>query len=366
MRILLITNHDLGLYRFRYEVVEALSHQNEIFLSLPEGPNIQPFIDMGCQFFPISLDRRGTNPFKDVLLFLNYLRLIRKIKPELVLSYTVKPNLYGGLACRISRVPFFPNITGLGRALQNHGAVSKLIKLLYRVALKNAHCVFFQNQSNVETLSHFLNNTIKRRLLPGSGVNLAQFAPYPYPDIENGIRFLFIGRVMRDKGICELIHSMERLKLTYPNIILSVLGSCEEDYRTLLYEAHGKGLLNYHGHTDDVISFIRACHCLILPSYHEGMANVLLEAAASARPVIASLIPGCQEAFDNGISGLGCEPRDTESLFMAMEAFMRMSQEQRKQMGLHGRLKMQKEFDRRYVIAAYLEEIQEVKRGQER
>jgi len=361
LRVLILANNDVGLYRFRFELLQALrAAGHEVFISLPPGDLVKPLQVIGCVFLPTPFDRRGMNPLRELGLLLRYLRLLRRHRPDAVLTYTIKPNIFGGLACRLRRVPYLANITGLGTAMEGGGAKSRLLFFLYRLGLKGAGCVFFQNARNREVFERVLRPGAHSRLLPGSGVNLQRFTPLPYPGGEEGTRFLFIGRVMGDKGVNELLAAMARVKAAHPTASLTLLGGCDEAYEEVLAQHQQSGLITWKGHVNEVLPYIKACHCLVLPSYHEGTANVLLEAAASARPVIATRVPGCQETFDEGVSGLGCEPRDVDSLAQAMLAFMDLTQDSRRAMGLAGRKKMEKEYDRGIVVKAYCEELNRI------
>lgn len=356
MKILLLVNDPLTLIA-RLELIDALLLDGHaVVIASPPDGLVDGLREKGCQHEALTMNRRGTNPLAEAGLFLRIFKLIRRLKPDVVLSFTVKPNIYGGISCRWLRRPIIANITGLGTAVEDGGLLSRLILRLYRTALRQASCVFFQNQANMALLRPVLGSQVHQRLIPGSGVSLIKHSPQPYPGDEEGLRLLFVGRVMKNKGMDELIDAVGMLRKT-ASIELDVLGICEDDYVLQLELAREQGLLRYHGFQADVRPWLAACHCLVLPSYHEGMANVLLEAAACARPVIASRIPGCQEAFDEGQSGLGCEPRSLDSLLDALERFLLMHHEDRRDMGLAGRRKVEASFDRGIIIKAYREEI---------
>jgi galacturonosyltransferase len=165
---------------------------------------------------------------------------------------------------------------------------------------------------------------------------------------------------MKAKGIDELLEAIERVKNKYSNVQLDIVGFCEEDYSDKLKEYEKQEFIKYHGQQDDIHTFIKDCHALVLPTYHEGMANVLLEAASTGRPVLASNIPGCKETFDEGVSGLGFEVKNVDSLVKAIIKFIDLPYEEKKAMGIAGRKKMEREFDRNIVVNAYLEEINRV------
>lgn len=357
MKVLIIANSDMGLYKFRREVLEALLKENEVYITLPNGEFVPAMQEMGCKFIDCQMDRRGMNPLKEIKLVSAYLKTIRSIKPDAVLTYTIKPNVYGGLACRLLRVPYIANVTGLGTTIENGGMLAKITLLLYRIGLKRSKCTFFQNKANMQLLT--TNGVVKgkTRLIPGSGVNTEDHAFKEYPSTDDGIRFLFIGRVMRDKGINELLYAIRLVHEHYPQVTLDIVGGFDEDYSAVMDDAVKSGYIRYHGKQSRVHEFIENAHCTILPSYHEGTANVLLESASTGRPVISCLIPGCQETFDDGVTGLGCEVKNVQSLVEAMEKFIELPIEKKAEMGRLGREKMIREYDRSIVINAYLEEI---------
>lgn len=357
MRIAILANADIGLYKFRKELVEKLCENNDVYILLPEGEFIESLKALGCRFIPLKFDRRGMNPIDDLKLILKYSKLLKHIRPDLVLTYTIKPNIYGGLACQLLKIPYIANITGLGTALENNGILRWISMSLYKAGLKKAECVFFQNKKNQEAFCQQGITKWKTRLIPGSGVNLQTNQPEPYPLEDGEIRFLFVGRLMRDKGVEEFISSMISMHRRHKFVSADIVGWCDENYESLLNKGETEGAVRFHGLQADVRPFYARCHCCVLPSYHEGMANVLLEAAAAGRPVIATRVPGCQETFEEGITGFGCEARSVESLEAAMLKFMSIPQEQREQMGKAAREKMCREFDRELVLKAYTEEI---------
>ncbi|MFB5282761.1 glycosyltransferase family 4 protein [Peribacillus sp. Hz7] len=358
MKILVLTNFGMGLYKFRKELLEELINQkNEVYISLPNDEYVPKLESLGCKFVDTHLDRRGTNPFTDLKLLVDYIKIMKRIKPDVVLTYTIKPNVYGGIACGITKTPYIANITGMGTAVENKGLIQKITLMLYRLGLKKASCVFFQNETNRK---FFIDNRIvktKTRLIPGSGVNLEQHNFEEYLEEDKKINFLFIGRIMKAKGIEELIQAAKVVKEDYPNVQFDLIGVSEEDYNQQLGELNKLGVIKYHGQQEDVHSFIKKSYATILPSYHEGTANVLLESASSGRPVLASRVPGCIETFDEDVSGIGFDAKSVKSLVEAIIKFINLPYNQKKAMGLAGRKKMEKEYDRKIVINAYIDEI---------
>ena len=357
-KVLVLTNSIEGLYSFRKELIEDLQRMGyTVFISAPYNTKTNYFSNQNCHMINTVLDRRGTNAISDIRLFFHYRSLLKEINPDVVLTYTIKPNIFGGFACRISSTPYITNITGLGTAIENGGLLQKGILRLYKSGLKKADCVFVQNESNMKFFESRNIVTGKAELLPGSGVNLTQHCFEEYPDDSDGIRFLYIGRIMKAKGIDELLEAIEIVKKAYPNVHFDIVGPCEENYESKLSAMESQGLLSYHGVQENVHGFLKSAHALINPSYHEGMSNVLLEAAATGRPVLASNIPGCREAFEEGITGLGFDAKDSNALARILEIFIDTSYQAKKEMGKTGRDKVEKEFDRENVINAYIKEI---------
>lgn len=358
MKVLVLSNFGMGLYKFRKELLQELIKQgHEVFVSLPNDEYIPLLKNLGCEYIESKVDRRGTNPLSDMKLLLSYIKIINKIKPNIVLTYTIKPNVYGGIACRITKTPYLPNITGLGTAVENEGLMQKITLNLYKIALKNAECIFFQNEPNRQ---FFIDRGIiknKSKVIPGSGVNLEQHPYEEYPSDKENIRLLFIGRIMKAKGIDELLEAARQIKVSIKNVEFHLVGFCEEGYSEELRELNDSGIIHYHGQQDDVHKFIKDSHATILPSYHEGTSNVLLESASTGRPILASNVTGCKETFDDGVSGIGFEVKSVKALISAIQQFLALPHENKKQMGIAGRKKMEQEYDRKIVINAYLEQI---------
>lgn len=357
-KILVLTNNSDGLYGFRRELLERMGKSAKVYAATPDDGFFDELRALGCTIIETPIDRRGINPVTDLQLLLRYRALLRQVQPDLVISYTIKPNIYGGLACRLAGIPFAANITGLGTAFQKQGALRALVTTMYKTALKKAKVVFFENAGNRDTL---LEEGIVReeqcRLLMGAGVNLQRYMPVDYPAEASPVRFLFVGRLMREKGVDELFAAMARLRAEGEACTLDVLGEMEEDYSAAVAAGEQAGWLRYHGYQTDVRPFVAASHCFVLPSWHEGMANTNLECAAMARPLITSAIPGCMEAVEEGVSGLFCTPRDAESLYRAMKRFLALPMQERAAMGAAGRRRMVVLFDKEKVVDVTVEAL---------
>ena len=350
MKFLVVTNHSYMLWRFRRELIEALLQRGEVVISTPFVGHEQDFCEIGCRCIEAGIDRRGKNLNEEAKLFLEYRKLLKKEKPDLVITYSIKPNLYVGLLCRQLGVPFCANVQGLGTAFQSK-KMAVFVSAFYRIALKNARTVFFENEGNA---SEFLKRRILQKdkitVLSGAGINLESFPLKLYPSENKGIHFLYVGRIMREKGMDELFPVMIRLKKEYgERVNFDLVGFFEDDYKQTVEDLERKGIVSFFGFQENTEPFYASAHCIVLPSWHEGMSNVLLEAAATGRALITSDIPGCREAVDQD-SGLLINVRDQDSLYSAMKAFLDMSQEQRENMGLSGRRKMEEEFDKKRVV----------------
>ena len=352
MKIALIANSSSGLYNFRKDLILRMeSDENEVIGITPLEKRVEQLQGLGIRLIETKIDRRGLNPFHDLSLFLQYLRILKKEKPDQVVTYTIKPNIYGGIACRLRGIPYAANITGLGTAFENKGMLRRIATILNKVALKRAKCVFFENS---ESLNLFVEERIIRKdqavLLNGAGVNLDHFSYKPYPE-DDSIHFLFMGRVMKEKGVDELFSAMRQLRSEGHNCLLDLLGSFEEKYDSQIKQYEKEGWLNYYGYQYDVRPFIANAHCFVLPSYHEGMANTNLESAATGRPVITSNIPGCKEAVIDEWSGFLCKVKDPDDLYEKMRKFLSMTHSEREQMGKAGRKHMEDVFDKQKVVA---------------
>ena len=360
--VLILTNSINGLHSFRKEVMKAIVDNGyKVVISVPElTPKADYFREIGCDVVLTCFNRRGMNPVSDIKQVLAYRKLMKHLKPVAVLTYTIKPNIYGGIAARICHVPQLANITGLGDAIENGGWLQKLTVGLYKIGLGKAKQVFFQNETN---RSFCIQKGVARAssiLIPGSGVNLQHHTYQEYPTNNGTIRFLFIGRLLKDKGIDELLDTAKFVRSKYSHTEFQIVGSVDGDYKKQVDEMTEAGVIRFLGRQEDVRPFIGAVHCTIMPSYHEGMSNVNLESAANGRPVITTNVPGCRETIEDGKTGFLCEAKNADSLINAVERFITLSYEQKKSMGKKARKKMELEFDRNIVVRAYLDEIKNI------
>lgn len=361
MKILFLSNHFITLYSFRKELIKKLAADgNEVYLSLPECEDNKYFVELGCKIVPTEIDRRGVNPLKDLKLIGFYKKMFARTEPDIIFSYTIKPNIYGTIASG-KRYRQVCNITGTGATFLKNNFVSKICKFLYRISVKKCYKVFFQNSGDCD---FFVKNRMigdNYDMLPGSGCNLDEHKYIEMPSSEN-LKFIFIGRVMQLKGIDEYLECAKAIKSEYPSVTFYIAGWNEEEkYKSIIsdYEKHGD--VEYIGFRKDIDEWIAKCHCTVLPSHGgEGVPNVLLESAATGRICIASNISGSQDVVEDGKTGFLFEPKNSEKLIECVKKVISMTDDQRRQMGLAGRRKVEREFNRQIVIDAYINELKAV------
>lgn len=357
-RVLFLANHFITLYSFRKELIsEMLKEGHEVYLSLPEDDDNRFFIDQGCKIIKTEIDRRGVNPLKDLRLLRFYRKAIQSIKPDIIFSYTIKPNIYGTLASN-GKFKQVCNITGTGATFLNNNLVSRICKFLYKISIKKCYKVFFQNSGDRD---FFIKEGLVQNnydMLPGSGCNLQQHALSPFPTAEE-IRFIFIGRVMKLKGIDQYIEAANIITKKYTYVKFYIAGWNEQpEYMKLVENAQRNGIVEYVGFRKDISLWITKCHCTILPSHGgEGVPNVLLESAATGRVCIGSKINGTMDVIEDGITGFLFNTGDSVDLADKIEKFLLLPYDQKKEMGLAGRRKIEKQFNRRIVIDKYLNEV---------
>ena len=357
-KILILTNHSYMLYRFRTELIRALMQNHEVVLSMPFVGHEEDFMAMGLRCIETDVDRRGINPMRDIRLFRFYRKLLKAEKPDMVITYSIKPNIYGGWACQLASIPYCTNVQGLGTAFQKKG-MAQMATIMYRTALLKAKTVFFENQGSANVfLKRHITPAKKITVLMGAGVNLEAYTAQPYPQNDR-VHFLYMGRLMAEKGVGELLTAMKRLyRELGDRVVLDIVGFYDDEVcRSQADELVAMGAAVFHGFQPEPRPYYAAADCVVLASYHEGMSNVLLESSAMARPVITSNIHGCREAVDNGITGLLCAVKDVDSLYAQMKKMALLSREEREQMGLAARKKMEREFDKRFVVKNTMDAI---------
>lgn len=355
--ILIASNVTGGLYEFRQELLETLTKDNKVSVLALKTGHIDDLLNLGCEVIEPPLERHGTNPLKELKLVSYYKKILSEKKPDVVLTYTVKPNVYVGMACASLGIPYIANVTGVGPAIDNGGLLKFITLNLYRYGLRKAQKVFFQNSSDMELLEKEHVVKCPHELIPGSGVNLDRYSVLDYPTGDK-IHFVFIARIVKQKGIEQYLDMAHAIKAKYPNTEFHICGNCAPEYEERIQKEVEDGAIIYHGRIPDVKVVHKISSCTILPSFYpEGMNNVLLESCSLGRPIITTNRPGCGEIVDDGVNGFVVKQRDSRDLIEKVEKFLALSWNERREMGLNGRAKVEREFDRQIVINKYLKEI---------
>jgi len=362
-KIVICVNTSWNIYNFRLNLARAIKKSGyEVILVAPYD-KYSEILKQEFEYYNIYISNKGTNPKEDLKTLIEFYKLYKKIKPDIVLNYTIKPNIYGNIACKLLGIKTINNISGLGTVFINENLVTKIAKFLYKFSLKTSSKVFFQNNEDKEL---FIKNKLisknKCDVLPGSGVDTDKFSPIVYNKEDNVFRFLVIARVLWDKGIAEYVKAAEELKNKYQNIEFQILGSLDAVNKTAVPKEIvdnwiDKKIINYLGTTDNVQDIIKQSDCVVLPSYREGTPRTLLESASMAKPIITTNAVGCKDIVDDNINGFLCDVKNIESLKNAMEKMLLLDKNERDKMGIFGRKKILKEYDEKIVINKYLFEI---------
>lgn len=365
--IVLSANSCWNLLNFRGALITGLQSAGyRIAAFAPADHDAEGLRSRGLEVHDMPMTRSGMNPLADARLLLRYRRALKSLRPAAYCGFTIKPNVYGAIASRLAGVPAINNVTGLGTTFLSHGPMWRLTARLYRAALRRSHRVFFHNE---EDLRIFVEQKIVRpeqgRVIPGSGVNLDEFAPDESAEADGRPFFLFIGRALRDKGIGEFIAAARRLRPRLPDARFQILGNVDPGNPTSVSRAEfqswiDEGLIEHLGEHTDVRPFIRSATAVVLPSYREGMSRALLEAAAMGKPLVGSDVAGCRELIEEGVTGALCRARDADSLADAMERIARLPPDHLRELGRAARRKVERDFGEQIVVDAYLEALAEV------
>lgn len=374
MKLCIVGGFPESLINFRGPLIRTLKKDGREILACAGGKDNEverELRDLGISYLPFPLERSGTNPFRDCRTAHSLYRIFRSNRPGIVLLYTIKPVIYGSLAAKASGVRrIYSIITGLGYTLQRKRSwgIARAIRLLYKQALRHNHLVFFQNPDN---MAHFIEERIVERsrtvLINGSGVDLEYYSPSPVP--EGPPVFLFVGRILWEKGIREFIEASRQLKRKYPTVRFCILGPLGDHPdavpRRQIERWVEEGPVEYFGETRDVRPYIRDCSVLVLPSYHEGLPRSVLEAMSMGRAVITTDASGCKETVVNGENGLLVPVGNVPALVQAMD-LLASDPQLTHQMGLRGRHICEQKFDVRKVNNVILSSIGFTPQGEEK
>ena len=371
-KILICLNAAWNLVNFRAGLIRSLIANGYEVVAVAPSDEYAPRLEkLGCRYVPLPMDSKGTHPGRDMQLLWRFLRLLRRERPDVFLGYTVKPNIYGSLAAHALGIPVVNNIAGLGTAFMKDGWLTRLVRLLYRLAFARSRRVFFQNDDDQQAFVEAgLVRCGQADRLPGSGIDLQGFSQVPNPSREGRkFRFLLVARMLWDKGVGEYVEAARLVRRKFPNVEFYLLGFLDVQNPAAISREQmdawvAERAVYYLGATDDVRPHIAAADCIVLPSYYrEGVPRTLLEAAAIGRPIITTNAVGCREVVEDGVNGFLCRPRDDADLAEKLERMITLSPEARAKMGRSGREKMEREFDERIVIDRYLAIIEEILGG---
>ena len=354
-KIAFVINEFNSLYDFRKEFVqELIKHKEEVHIIGPKSGKYDYFDKLGCHIHFVNLERKGKSIFNDLKYRKQLKVAIKEIKPDFLFSYSMKPNLHSGNICRKHKIPHTATVTGLGMAFKINKIVSFVLIRLLRKSLKKTKVVFCQNSSDAEFLKKNKIAINQIEVINGSGVNLEEHTFSEYPKSDNVV-FLYAGRIVKNKGISELLEAFDLLSKNHTNVYLNIAGEIDNDeYKSILDNYCFKNnRIKYLRYSNNLDELIKQSSAIVVPSYTEGMSNVLQESLACGRPVLASNIPGCKEICVDGETGLIFEPKNVQSLSKALERFALLKLDQKMSMGQTGRKWVTKHFDRNKIIDKY-------------
>lgn len=367
MRIAIVINKSWNIYNFRMGLVRAFQKLGyEVVAIAPEDEYSQKLITAGCRYYPIKMESKGTNPFEDLMLTKRFYDCYRQVKPDVILQYTIKPNIYGSVAAKLAGIPTINNVSGLGTVFIVRNFVSKVALKLYRFAFRFPSKVFFQNKEDRALfLEHQLIKESITDVLPGSGIDTKRFKPAPIFTRNQHFTFLMVARVLYEKGVVEYVEAARLVKAKYPEVRVQLLGGIDEAGNIGIKKAVFRpwveeGAIEYLGTSGTVEAHIAKADCIVLPSYREGTPKTLLEAAAMGKPIVTTNVPGCRETVLEGQNGFLCEVKNSQDLADKMIQMYQLSATELERMGKVSRELAEEKFDERYVIEKYVDAVQAV------
>ncbi|MEK6782571.1 MAG: glycosyltransferase family 4 protein [Bacteroidota bacterium] len=369
MKVAIVLNTSWNIYNFRMNFVKALLAEGyEVHTIAPMDDYTHYLTEAGCFHHKVRMDSRGANPIKDSALIVELYSIYRKVRPDIILHYTVKPNVYGTIAASLLRIPVINNVCGLGTVFLKNNLVSKIAILLYKITFRFPKKVFFQNPEDRQLfLDKKLVPVHTADLLPGSGIDLEKFKPFEF-NRNKSFTFLLISRLISDKGILEYIEAVKKLRVQGLDARFQILGAKDPEHKRgiklkVIDSWVKSGIIEYLGTTDDVRGYIGKADCIVLPSYREGTPRTLLEAASSSKPMIATDVPGCHNVVKHNINGLLCQLKDADDLANKMQEMASLDNETLKSFGANGRKRVEQEFSESEVINKYLKTLSNFKKA---
>jgi glycosyltransferase involved in cell wall biosynthesis len=363
MKVAIVLNTSWNIYNFRKGLIDSLlTEGHEIHCIAPKDNFSEKLVELGCKYHIVRMDSRGANPIKDLALTLELLSIYKRIQPDVIFHYTIKPNIYGTIAARLLRIPTVNNVCGLGTVFLKEGLVSRIAMFLYRFAFRFPKKIFFQNYDDQDL---FISRSLVAKeitdVLPGSGINLSHFKPLQVTiEKEKRFTFLMISRLIYDKGVVEYIDAIKELRKRNVLCNFQILGAKDPKHKRgidpkLIDAWVEEGLVDYLGTTEDVRNLLSHADCVVLPSYREGTPRTLLEAASLAKPLIATNVPGCRNVVKHNFNGFLCELRSGKDLADKMEDMYKLAEEKRRSFGANSRRLVENEFDEQIVIDKYIQ-----------
>ncbi|CAN5334929.1 glycosyltransferase family 4 protein [soil metagenome] len=363
MKVAIVLNTSWNIYNFRMNFVKAmLAKGYEVHTIAPLDGFTHCLTEAGCIHHPVKMDSRGINPIKDVALVAELWSIYRTLRPDVILHYTIKPNVYGSLAASMLGIPTVNNVCGLGTVFLKKNLLSAIALFLYKWTFRYPKKVFFQNPDDRDL---FVNKNLVKEsateLLPGSGIDLERFVPSPYARNKK-FTFLLISRLITDKGILEYVEAVKKLKAQGFDARFQILGAKDPKHQRgislkVIDSWIESNTIEYLGTTQDVQPYIKSADCVVLPSYREGTPHTLLEAASCAKPIIATDVPGCHQVVEDNYNGFLCRMKDADDLASKMTRMAGMDDSALRLFGENGRKKMELEFDESIVINKYLDTL---------
>lgn len=368
-RIAIVSNTSWSVFNFRLGLLKMLKQKGyDVFVIAPKDEFSERIIAEGVAYFELYLDNQGMNPLRDVFTLRQLTQLYRRLKIDFVFHYTIKPNIYGSWAAYFNRIPCVAVTTGLGHLFLQNNWATKIAQWLYRISLQHSLSVWFLNK---EDINIFIVKKIappqKTFLLPSEGINTTYFKRRRPQKPQPLQHFLFLGRIIWDKGIAEYVEAAHQLYTEFPNVSFQVLGFLEvQNPNAVPTEQMNhwvqEGVINYLGVSADVRSYLENASCVVLPSYYrEGISRVLLEAAAMEVPIITTDNVGCRDVVQDNYNGFLCKPKNTADLIAKMRQMILLSNEERLTMGQKSREIVTKKFSEEIVLKHYADFLQQHK-----
>jgi len=366
MRIIISINTTWNIYNFRLNLIKALQNEGHHVIAIASKDDyISKLESIGVTCRYIILNPKGTNPIKDIFLTYQYFLLFKKLKPDCILSYTIKPNIYGNFAARLLNIPTINNISGLGTLFIKKSIATYIGKLLYKLSLFSSCHVFFQNNDDeLLFISNKLVNTKITSVIPGSGVDISKFNCIRTKNEAN--KFLFVGRLIADKGVFEYLDSAIAVLEKFPQKEFLLVGELGYRNKTALSKdqlecyTNKYSQIKYLGKIDNIITLLQSVDIMVLPSYREGLSKSLIEAAAMQLPIITTNVPGCRDVVEDSVNGFLCESNSKYSLETAIYKMINLTEKERLKFGFNGRKKVKNKFSVEIVNKIYIDKINKI------